>query len=299
MKLIKGLLLFGLLVAGTSSCFEPPDFADEPKINLDDIYFGVSPSLTDMDSVVIELRFEDGDGNLGLVDNQQENFGLYIAHTSDPFHPNNYFLADNGNLTPVTTFTGYSNDNRTFTPVLNLQPNQQGMLATDRTRNEPGYEDLEPNTFPDKCYHYTNVKLYIVGDDSRVIDDTYNIIDTIRDFEVPLYVVEESFYTEKNPNHFNIFVDWLVYDPGIGDYVEYNWEESSLECAASFDGRFPVISQTDTPLEGVIRYSMKSNGFLIILGFSKFKLRIRIQDTDLNSSNIIETPEYTLQDIRL
>jgi len=302
MKIIKGLMLFALLVVCASSCFNPPEFSNTPKISLEDIYFGVSPGNTKPDSVVLSIKFQDGDGDLGLEDNPQSDLTKYLAHSSDPFHPKTYFLANGGDLIPVSTYTAYTDETppRYFTPVLNLGESQEGKLATDRTREDPPYTDLPPNVFPDECYHYTETDLYVVGGDARVLDNSYNIIDTMTDFTVPVYIVHESFYTEKNPNNFNIEVEWFVYNVDSAKYVVFNWEEqnAAVGCAPSFDGRFPVISQSDNALEGVIHYSMKSNGFLILFSTSKFKLRIQIKDLALNRSNYIETEELTLQDIR-
>src|SRR5690349_10721015 len=109
MKITKGLLLFGMLMVAVSACFNPPEFQNTPRIdiNTNDIYFGVTPSPTTPDSIVVPIRFQDGDGNLGLETDVTKN----PLHFSDPFHPNTYFLADDGDLTPVTTYTAYSNEN--------------------------------------------------------------------------------------------------------------------------------------------------------------------------------------------
>jgi hypothetical protein len=78
-----------------------------------------------------------------------------------------------------------------------------------------------------------------------------------------------------------------------------NWETiTGTECGPSFDGRFPRLSDKDGPLEGTLRYSMKSEGIAFILSSRSFKLRVTIKDRALNTSNIVETDFVTLEGIK-
>src|SRR5688572_17534632 len=131
MKIIKGLLLFGL-VAGASSCFDPPEFDDIPKIDFEGLYFGVTPDDGEMDSVVLSIKFQDGDGDLGLESNAERN----PNHFSTPFQSSFYYLESGGGLIPVSTYVGVTDEDapRYFNPVLDLGSNQNGLLATIRTR---------------------------------------------------------------------------------------------------------------------------------------------------------------------
>jgi hypothetical protein len=110
----------------------------------------------------------------------------------------------------------------------------------------------------------------------------------------------DTLYFKLNPNHYNVFVDFLVKDPFTGTFVEYDFRK---EFCTTYDGRLPVLSKDigqETPLEGTIRYAMAGTGFnLIFSGQNKnLKLRIRMQDRALHQSNELLTPEFTLADIK-
>lgn len=300
MKITKGLLLFGL-VLGVSSCFETPEFDDVPKISLDDLYFGVASSSLDQDSVVLSIRFQDGDGDLGLEATISRN----PSHFSVPFHDASYFLENEGNLIPVPTFAdvGLTQENtlRTFNPVLALRTDQTGILATSRTPNKPGYEQLPQ--YGDTCGVYTDGEIYVVGDGIRVIDDSFVVEETIVLKDPPglrVYKIKDIFYTQANPDSKNIVVTWLERKT-VGSsvvYTEYDWKQGTGDCLFSFDQRFQVVSRATNPIEGILRYSMKSFGFTPLLGSKTLRLRVQIKDRALHQSNIIETDDFTLNSIR-
>ncbi len=119
-----------------------------------------------------------------------------------------------------------------------------------------------------------------------------------------------------NPNRHNIFVDFLIKQPD-GSFVESDvraWppgsdNEVTFCNTETFDGRIPCLSADDAPcdfvrstsrpIEGTITYDMISSGFLPVFRTSTIKMRFQIQDRRLNKSNIVESPEFTLQDIRV
>jgi hypothetical protein len=111
-------------------------------------------------------------------------------------------------------------------------------------------------------------------------------------------IVKDTLYFQLNPDHNNIEVDFLVKNPN-GTFTEFDWrkEFNFPNCGISFDGRFPILykDRPGAPLEGRIRYGMGSIGFKVLFGLKTLKLRVQIKDRALNKSNIIETPEFTLQ----
>ncbi|SRR5258706_5196216 len=115
--------------------------------------------------------------------------------------------------------------------------------------------------------------------------------------------VSDTLYFQLNPNHYNFFVDFYIKQPD-NSFALYDWKKEFIypNCQVNgFDGRFPILSKDlsqKTAQEGTVRYSMKSVGFLIFFSIKVLKLRISIQDRAGHGSNVIETPEFTLQSIR-
>lgn len=137
--------------------------------------------------------------------------------------------------------------------------------------------------------------------------------DTLPDFETPYncinwevirngQTVVDTLYFQLNPDHYNIFVDYLIKQPN-GTFEEYDWNSEFVYPGCVVDpyyGRFPILFKETpgSPLEGVINYALKSSAFNIIFSTRTLKLRVYIKDRALNVSNVIETPEFTLQQIR-
>jgi hypothetical protein len=110
------------------------------------------------------------------------------------------------------------------------------------------------------------------------------------------YILRDTLYYQINKNHYNFDVDFLVKDPGnpnaVNGFVEYNWRKEW--CQQDLDGRFPILTDKEGPLEGEIRYAMHSVGLRYIFTIKTLKLRIKIRDRALNESNTIFSKEFTL-----
>lgn len=282
MKAIKGLSLFTGVVVLASSCFNPPEFPLEPKIEFESIYFAEAPDGSDKaDSIVVSVNFKDGDGDLGLD-------GSNPAHEEYPFNASNLFLANNGAIVPVALSQHWSDIPYYFIDVLG----QQGKLVTYKTRDQAEYNFLP--AFND-CDYLPDSILMVDAPDAGILDPAHhNIVDTLTSDDFPpIYVLKDTFYIEPNPNHYNITVTILMKD---GD----NWTPyNGGFCSPDFNGRFPVLSdKDDSPLEGTLRYSLKSQGFQIQLSTKILKVQIQIRDRALHASNTIESPEFTLAKIR-
>lgn len=67
MKLIRNTLGFGLLLIGINGCFENPKYPVVPQIEIlnNELYYGKS-SAGGLDSIVVAIKFTDGDGDIGL-----------------------------------------------------------------------------------------------------------------------------------------------------------------------------------------------------------------------------------------
>jgi hypothetical protein len=122
----------------------------------------------------------------------------------------------------------------------------------------------------------------------------YNPIDyiIIRDDEgAPL----DTVLVEINSDHYNYFVHF--YEKKNGQYTEFDWRAKPYY--QTFDGRFPDLNLENRarPLEGSLRYGMVSSGWLFLFRDS-LKISIQIQDRSLNKSNMIESPDFTLENAK-
>lgn len=287
MKAIKGVSLFsaGLIIL-VSSCFNPPEFGLVPEIEYESIFFAEAPaSSSKTDSIVVSIRFKDGDGDLGLDPADP-------THSEYPFHASSLFLAKDGKVERVALSQHWNDIQYYFVDVIG----QQGKLVTAKTREQAAYNFLPPYTL-NSCDYLADTTIMVDSEDAAILDANYqNIIDTMtsQSGNPPIYVLKDTFYVEANPNHYNITVDFMLKNPD-NSWTPFAWED----CNPSYSGRFPVLSdEHDSPLDGVLRYSLKSQGFRIMFSTKVLKLRIKIRDRALNTSNIVETPEFTLDKIR-
>lgn len=305
MKLVYKSIVFLVLATGFSSCFDPPVFPMIPEIEFEDIYFGETPDFSDPDSIVLAINFKDGDGNIGLNELLTSN-GEQIANINDPYHISNYYLSTGGlTLNEIGTETFYTdtfqNNILENVPIRVLTTrNRAGKLVT--LGNQAGYDNLPPFEVARlNCINYTTESLFIFSSDWDIIDNTYYIKDTLRDAYGNRFIsLRDTIYFQVNPNHYTIEVDFLVKEPShpnadTDGFREYDWRQ---EFCTTYDGRFSQFSDTETPLEGTIRYSMVSTGFKFVFSVKTLKLRISIKDRDLNVSNVIFTPEFTLDKIK-
>lgn len=298
-KIGIGLLwIFWIVMLG---CEKVPEFPVTPSIELDDIYFLDTADPSVADTLVLELRFQDGDGDLGL-----DGFD-----DAKPYHASNFFIVnEDGDMIPLSTYSTTTSDNKYFPLVFEFADLQteynpvssiQGKLATDKTRDTPGFEFLPKNEFPYSCLNYQLFdKIYLWGN-SQWIDDTYNITDTLTQYEPDVYEISDTFfYTEKNPGSENITVDFF-YKNSSGEWIPFNWvtDVEPPDCKGTFEARFPVLGTKEggRPLEGVLRYYMASVGFEPLFGNSTLRLEIKIRDRKLQESQMIPT-EFTLNAIK-
>lgn len=287
MKAIKSSVLFCTLLVGVSSCFDPPDFGDAPEITFKKLEFRVTPDFNVMDTLTLLIDFRDGDGNLGL---NKDN----LQHFSDPFHPFTYYLeTPGGGIRPVSTdevqITAPSPIPQKVSLLKASAP--LGKLVTTRTRNKPGFDFLPPAD-PNKigCQDYILSYLIIPPELLSTIDSTYNIIASSGTGAV---LIQDTLYFERNNNFFNIRIRF--YQRIGSELQEFSWEE---EFCSTFNGRFPVLSDHNEPLEGTLRYNMQSLGFLSLFSVKTLALDVIVTDRTLKSDSI-RTPEFTLDRIRV
>jgi hypothetical protein len=302
MRVIKSLCLFGGLAWMISACFESPEYPNTPKIAFEGVSFR---EVNGTDSLTLSLSFQDGDGDLGLDANDPR-------YQAAPYNSYTYAIKNGspgGFDKGIVPFRIADDDTQALgldrIDFIRPTTQSQGILLTDKALDDPAYYATMPaNIYPNTCttYHFDSV--YVLESDN-LIDETFTVKRRIAVQGDNLLKIEGRFVVERNPTSFNIQVDFEYLkktdqNPN-GEWTTYDWTRDSeaKTCAPSFNGRFPVLTQDDGSLDGVIRYHMASEGFVGIFGMStQIRLTIRIRDRALNESNTIVTPPFTLAEIR-
>lgn len=288
MKIFRGISTFLLILLVVGACFEPPEFPAAPQIAFNGVSFIDTP---DTDSLVIHLTFRDGDGDLGLPPRD-------LRYISDPYHPQWYFQ-DNGSggLDSIATYSLETSSGVEYY-ILDIANPSQGKLIFERTRNQPGFSFLPPLN----CQHYeiltTVSNVLVEADDLDALDQIAidNIIDTLSSATTTYYQIVDTLYRRTNLNHYNMEVRFYQFNEGTQKWEEFDWGAPPF--CQPFHMRFPVLS--DTPgraLEGTLRYAMPSIGFMNLFSIKRLNLKVRVKDRQLNHSRVVESGEFTLQDI--
>lgn len=115
---------------------------------------------------------------------------------------------------------------------------------------------------------------------------------------------------ELNEDRFNFFIDFFVKKNGTFTELDFRKIPESANALTlcgevPFDSRIPCltnenrpceeVNKNSGPIEGVIKYEMKSGLFLPVFRTDTVKIVFQMQDRARNRSNIVETPEFTLQ----
>lgn len=223
----KNLLWLLLIFFSANSCQDRPTFPLTPSIGLNEFYFQEIQDLS-LDSLILKIKFEDGDGDLGLDADQ----------TQPPYHIYDAVTKTNGD--------------------------------TLRYGDPGAPEDYD-------CVNYEILRKETSVNGSLV-------------------VTADTIYVDRNPDHFNFFLTFLVKEDD-GSFREYN---PALErnCAPPYNGRYFVLNTARDirPLTGELQYSLVS-GFRLLFRNDIIKIRIQINDQALNRSNILETDEFSINDI--
>jgi hypothetical protein len=124
----------------------------------------------------------------------------------------------------------------------------------------------------------------------------YNPIDWAINPIVNNVIVTDTVWVEQNENHNNIFIKFFIKRNGV--FTEFRWEDPPF--FTTFSGRFPRILNNNQgqPVEGSLQYAMLSFGWESIFRNDTIRIDVQIQDRALNRSNVVSSPEVTLNQIR-
>jgi hypothetical protein len=266
MKMFQRLLMAVFCSFSVFSCFDPPEYPDQPEIVFKSLNYVEVPDLTTgeatADSLILVLRFKDGDGNLGLSPNEID----------PPYNDRWYYVRTPLDAAVNPDCAPYQSEHRCFY-LSNLKTEFDKYLDyKDKRRNLPPYDTLAAFKKPENCLNWEVVR-----------DNAGQVIDTL-------------FFT-LNPHYSNIYVEFQTKN-GDNSYTAFDWSNflTYPSCEVQgFNGRFPLLTEpgsNETPLEGDIKYSMPSPFFKIIFGAKTIRLRVYIEDRALNKSNEIVTNDF-------
>lgn len=286
---LKYSTLFGIIAAlALSMCTEPEEFPNTPEITFNDLVFKNSDS--GQDSLILSIDFKDGNGDLGLNSDQNLSEDSFF-----PYHDLEAIIDGQGQfvtlLSESTSFPWRKTfPNSTFTEIYGEIDDRPDFSCLDY---EIGYLN------PEKTFFTSDPRIF--DEDNRVQIKFHTSLNGTISID-PSTLVEDTIYVKKNENRFNILVDYFV--KRNGEYELFDWltqfDETGCQ-GIDFNGRFPIFDQTNlnngSALEGTLKYSMLSSGFNISFRNDTIKLRVVIKDRALNNSNVIETPDFTLQAI--
>jgi len=108
-------------------------------------------------------------------------------------------------------------------------------------------------------------------------------------------VVNDTIWVKVNPDQYNIFIKFFI--KRGGNYTEYDF--SGPPFYSTFNGRFPRIltEERDRAIEGTIKYAMLSLGWNSVFRNDTLRIDVQVQDRNLNKSNVISSPDFTLSQI--
>jgi len=270
MRVIKHLLMFGILTAVAGSCFHAPEFPIEPRIEFEDMTY---KRVNGIDSLIFFLTFTDGDGDLGL-ESSELNCSLSTDNNQICFENKLYTLyqrSEDGQYGIVDTGTPCNQATTCYNSKFLILKSDLNPVTYGDKRTNPEYAALPAFIKPYNCINWEVIR-----------DSNGDVADTI--------------YFQLNPNHHNFDIDFLVKNPN-GTFTEFDFtkEFDYPNCGITYNGRFPILYQDrpGSPIEGKIRFGIGSPAFKAQFSLKTLKFRIQIKDRALNRSNIIETPEIT------
>lgn len=307
---MRSILILLVLIL-FSSCFRPPEYASEPRIALERL------RLTDDAKLLITFNVRDGDGDIGLNNEADYDFGEFPEDLQAPYHQNNWIIDANNQVVTISS-QNHQGPFRSVPAARYLQPvclakanvsnapNCQSVGGTlgfidflpfyDRAGEEVFLSDLDPRPLEYDCEFYEIVPVYDIKSDTFNIPGEQGLFIN-QSVEI---VGRDTVMVERNPFYYNLYVDIEVKDGNTFVPVR-DFFDVIEPCDPIYTSRFPVFDRSDfgRSLEGDIEYEISSGQFLegpILQETIRF--RFFIYDRALNKSNEVITPEFRILDLR-
>ena len=289
-RLLKSIWFISVLAV--TGCFEKDVFPDTPKISFEDIVFYDG---TNTDSLILTFSFEDGNGDIGIIDGLDilppfHEFDVYIdsrdslvteANLSEVVPP--IYLAPliTQNFAPI----GISGNTLIVDPTDSDYP----VLAFNRQLFSEDVSDIPfecPGLANQDQTFLTNTTItsYDFDDNSRIVPTT------------GAQVVNTTIPVRRVESHYNFIIE---FQKKVGEnYVPLDYQDifgTELCDIGIFNGRIPVYDPDGK--SGTITYSIQS--VILRLAFLDDVIRAKffVYDRAGNKSNEVFTPDFVLSDI--
>jgi hypothetical protein len=283
MRAIRNIILLTLIAMGGGSCFEQPEYSDIPQIE----FVSLTQERIDLtDSLVLKISFTDGNGDLGLSKEEQDNTCQIINRvrigSTDEFEDqiclNNKLYAlllDSENrhiLIDKNQSCNYNSlcYNSRFFPTKQVGSNTYSFITYKDRRTDPEYADLPDIIKPFEC---TNWEITTIN----------NVTDTL--------------FFNLNKDHVNFEYELLIKGTD-NKFTPFDFNKELPVCLSPPipGGRFPILfsDRSGSPIEGEINYAIVSPALRFVLGLKILKFQIKIRDRALNVSNVVESNEFSL-----
>jgi hypothetical protein len=256
-------LFIATLILSLESCFDPPVYPEVPEISFKGIRFVETEG---QDSLIISFDFQDGDGDIGL-----DNEDVY-----PPFHSYNVVVDSNARF------------------VLNESLGEQ--IIVDSSIRFVEYGDVG-NSSPYYLISTFGTLVDVYSEDDFLLP-SYSCKDYIfvSDLDGDTIGTDKSDTILIEPNIFinNIVVKFLRKRNGMLEDVTEAFSPDG--CTPPFNSRIPIFDEDNLgrPLKGTIHYPMISSGFISQFLNDSILVEFYIYDRALNQSNIVTSPAFTL-----
>lgn len=286
----KGFICLWLLTAFLFyGCFDKDIFPDEPRIAFEDIDFfdGVNT-----DSLLLKFSFEDGDGNIGLFENQDvlppfNEFLVYIDARDSVITEDNVGEAVPPiDLAPLVTQNivplGFSGTTLFVDPSDNDYP----VFAFDSFQFSDDVSDIPfecPGLANQDGTFLSNTTLtsYVVGDNSNFIPVT------------GAQVITSAIPVVRNEFYYNFII---VFEKKVGEsYIPLDYQSifgTELCDIGVFNGRIPLFDREGK--SGTYTYAIQSTVLRLAFLDNIIRARFYVYDRSGNQSNVVTTPDFQI-----
>ena len=259
MRLTRNFIGSVMLMWVVGACLKPPENSVTPHIELQSVDFkNEYLSTKNPDTLIITLKFTDGDGDLGI---NGDDTVIFVNSTEYVDINTPYYFAYDSSKNAVWYYTHGNN-------VRLPKGYKYVNYASYRTIHTLPFDTL-PGGLTCKDWEYRAAP----ADTLYIQSNPYN-----NNIFVDLYM--------KNADGSYAYFDPTNIYP-FGNLCVTNF----------FNGRFPVLSSDlgkKSSLEGTITYKIQSAALYIFLKGQTIKLKVSILDRAFHKSNLVESEDFVI-----